>query len=248
MVRRPAPRYWARTRGPWSSLLFILPLILLYELGLDRFQDLGAIRTGADLWVRQALAGLGSAEVERWLPTALLIGLLIAWQMVDRSHWRIRLGDLIGMLFESLILAVGLVGLSKLVDLGFERLESGFLLASGLVPTDPQLALAVGFVGAGIYEEALFRLALIPLLFGLFRALQTPEILASTLAVSGSALLFSMAHHVGSPGEEFTWFAFIFRWLAGVYFAWAFVLRGFGVAVGTHIAYDVLVGCMGWHL
>ena len=51
----------------------------------------------------------------------------------------------------------------------------------------------------------------------------------------------------GTPGEAFTWFAFIFRWLAGVYFAWVFVVRGFGVAVGAHTAYDILVGWLGWH-
>ena len=76
---------------------------------------------------------------------------------------------------------------------------------------------------------------------------QTPEVLASTVAVTASALLFSLAHHAGTPGEAFTWFAFIFRWLAGVYFAWVFVVRGFGVAVGTHTAYDILVGWLGWH-
>jgi hypothetical protein len=106
----------------------------------------------------------------------------------------------------------------------------------------------IGFLGAGVYEEALFRLALVPLFFGVLRLLQMPTVLASSLAVTSSALLFSLAHHAGTPGEAFTWFAFIFRWLAGVYFAWVFVVRGFGVAVGTHSAYDVLVGWLGWHL
>ena len=105
----------------------------------------------------------------------------------------------------------------------------------------------IGFLGAGVYEEALFRLALVPCFFGALRLLQTPTVLASSLAVTASALLFSLAHHAGSPGEAFTWFAFIFRWLAGVYFAWVFVVRGFGVAVGTHSAYDMLVGWIGWH-
>jgi hypothetical protein len=93
-----------------------------------------------------------------------------------------------------------------------------------------------------------FRLALIPLAYGVFRLFLTPKILAGTLAVTGSALAFSVAHHVGVPGEPFTWYAFFFRWVAGVYFAWVFVVRGFGVAVGTHAAYDILVGWLDWHL
>ena len=100
----------------------------------------------------------------------------------------------------------------------------------------------IGYVGAGVYEETLFRLILVPVFFWSLRLLQTPQIFASTLAVTGSALLFALAHHAGSPGEPFTWFAFIFRWMAGVFFAWVFVLRGFGVAVGTHTIYDILVG------
>jgi membrane protease YdiL (CAAX protease family) len=99
-----------------------------------------------------------------------------------------------------------------------------------------------------VYEEALFRLLLIPALYALLRILQMPSLVASTTAMTVSALLFSLAHHAGTPGEAFTWFAFIFRWLAGVYFAWVFMARGFGIAVGTHTAYDMLVGWLGWHL
>ena len=35
---------------------------------------------------------------------------------------------------------------------------------------------------------------------------------------------------------------FVFRTVAGLYFTALFVARGFGVAVGAHIGYDVLVG------
>ncbi len=92
----------------------------------------------------------------------------------------------------------------------------------------------MGFLGAGLYEEALFRLASIPLLFRVLRLVLVPALPACTLAITASSLLFSLAHHAGAPGEAFTWFAFVFRWLAGVFFAWVFVARGFGVAVGTH--------------
>ena len=68
------------------------------------------------------------------------------------------------MAIESLLLAVALVGLSKLVDLGFSRLEGPSLLAASSTSRHP-IAPVVGFLGAGLYEEALFRLALIPLLY-----------------------------------------------------------------------------------
>ena len=37
-------------------------------------------------------------------------------------------------------------------------------------------------------------------------------------------------------------YVFLFRMLAGIYFALLFRLRGFGIAVGTHAFYDIIVG------
>ncbi len=231
-------------------LAFVLPILLTYELGVVWLGGSSAetLRTGADAWLRHGLTLLGLTD-QWFLPLSLVVGLLV-WQAIDRRDWRFAPAALLGMAVESVVLAVALVGLSRLVDVGFTFLERSrpVILAAGAgAPSHPTAAL-IGFLGAGVYEEALFRLALVPLFYGVLRLLQTPTVLASTLAITASALLFSIAHHAGMPGESFTWFAFIFRWLAGVYFAWVFVVRGFGVAVGTHTAYDILVGWLGWHL
>jgi CAAX prenyl protease-like protein len=238
------------TRRPLPCLVFVGPLLLAYELGVLWIGGARAEawRTGADAWMRHGLASLGLSDP--WFPSLCLAVVLLAWQSIAARDWRFSPLVLFGMLVESVVLAVALVGLSRLVDLGFEHLEPGppSFLEAGSPSYDRPLAILIGFLGAGVYEEALFRLLLVPLFFALLRLLQTPAVLASTLAVTASALLFSLAHHAGMPGEAFTWFAFIFRWLAGVYFAWVFILRGFGVAVGTHTAYDILVGAVGWHL
>ena len=130
------------------------------------------------------------------------------------------------------------------MDLGFAYMEQGHppFLAMGPASARPTVSAMIGYVGAGVYEETLFRLMLVPLFFAILRLLQMPQVLASSWAVTASALLFALAHHAGSPGEAFTWYAFVFRWMAGVFFAWVFVIRGFGIAVGTHTAYDFLVG------
>jgi membrane protease YdiL (CAAX protease family) len=236
------------TRKPLPCLAFVLPLLVAYEVGVNILggPSADALRAGADAWIRQGLAAFGLTD--RWLlPIALVSGLL-GWQALDRRDWRFPPMVLVGMLIESLTLAVALVGLSKLVDLGFSRLEGPGILAAGPPASRHPIAPVVGFLGAGLYEEALFRLALIPLLYRSMRLVLIPPLAACTLAITASSLLFSLAHHAGAPGEAFTWFAFIFRWLAGVFFAWVFVVRGFGVAVGTHTAYDLLVGWFDWHL
>jgi hypothetical protein len=241
----PRP-YWERTRGAMAALCFVLPLIGLYEAGLHLLAGEGAIRTGADAWIHRLCAGAGG--LPPWAPSLAIVGILVAWQIVERREWWCPVAQWVGMLAESAILGVGLVGLSRLVDLGFTRLEGHELLAGG-PPPSPILdhgPMAVGFLGAGVYEETIFRLLLIPLLYGLLRILQAPKVMATTFAVTASALLFSVAHHIGDPADDFQWFVFIFRWAAGVYFAWVFLLRGFAIAVGAHVAYDVLVGCVGW--
>jgi len=229
-------------------LAFVAPILLTYELGVVWLGGgpTGALRTGADAWMRRGLASVGLTD--HWLlPLSLVIALLV-WQAFTPRDWRFSPAALLGMAGESVVLAVALVGVSKLLDLGFTVLDrtGPLVLAGGASPPHPAAAL-VGFLGAGVYEEALFRLALIPAFFGVLRALRTPQVIASAAAVTAASLLFSLAHHAGTPGEAFTWFAFIFRWLAGVYFAWVFVVRGFGIAVGTHTAYDILVGWLGWH-
>jgi hypothetical protein len=197
--------------------------------------------------MRHALTGLGLTD--HWfLPLSLALALLLR-HASDPRDWRFPPASLLGMAIESFVFGVALIGVSWVVDLGFTHLERpDALLAAGTPTARHWAAPLIGFLGAGVYEEALFRLTLIPVFFGTLRLLQMPTVLASSLAVTASALLFSVAHHAGNPGETFVWFAFIFRWLAGVYFAWVFVVRGFGVAVGTHCAYDVLVGWLGWHL
>ena len=239
-----AEGYWPRARRPLSCLAFVLPLIIIYEVGVSTAGVAG--RTGADAWVREAMARVGLTD--RWLPPLALVGGLLAWQAIARKPWGVSPRCLLGMLAESLVYGIGLIGLGELADRGFDRIEGLKGPLSPVLSADTRVASLVGYVGAGVYEEALFRLALIPSIYGLARLMQAPRLLASTLAVTASALLFSAAHHAGAPGEAFTWFAFSFRWLAGVYFAWVFLARGFGVAVGTHAAYDILVGGFGWHL
>jgi membrane protease YdiL (CAAX protease family) len=107
-----------------------------------------------------------------------------------------------------------------------------------------KLALALGYVGAGIYEEVLFRLALLPPLTALLRQPASLRKWATPLAVAMTSLLFSAAHHAGPAGEPFDWFRFTYRTLAGGVFAALFVLRGFGITAASHALYDLLVGVL----
>jgi membrane protease YdiL (CAAX protease family) len=143
------------------------------------------------------------------------------------------------MALESFFFAVGLWAMSR--GLGPFLDHYGIKLAAGIGPKDP-VAQLITFVGAGIYEEVLFRLVLMGGLVAVLRVAQVPGLLAGLLAAVGSALAFAAAHHLGPYGEPMDGFVFVFRALAGLYFAALFYFRGFGVAVGAHAGYDVIVG------
>jgi membrane protease YdiL (CAAX protease family) len=100
----------------------------------------------------------------------------------------------------------------------------------------------IGFCGAGLYEEVLFRLLLLPAVGWLIARLGATPPAAAVWAVLTTSVLFAAAHYVGPLGDTFDLHSFAFRTLAGLFFAILFLVRGFGIAAGTHAVYDMIVG------
>ncbi|MFW5968236.1 MAG: type II CAAX prenyl endopeptidase Rce1 family protein, partial [Persicimonas sp.] len=97
-------------------------------------------------------------------------------------------------------------------------------------------------IGAGLYEEIVFRLFLMGGLFWLgAKQFKWPTWVAALVAVVVSSLLFSGVHYIGSLGDSFELGSFMFRFFAGILLAVIFYLRGFAVAVYTHAIYDIIV-------
>ena len=112
-------------------------------------------------------------------------------------------------------------------------------------PQSGALANIVTGIGAGIYEELIFRLILISvLMIVLYDICGFSHGNAIILAVAFSAALFSAHHHIdfwsGRHTEAFELTRFLFRTIAGVYFAALFSVRGFGITAGTHAFYDII--------
>ena len=229
-----SPSYWSLSRTPLTSLLFSMPLVLAYEGGV-LLLGRGSPRNGADVWLRQFLDALGFGAYFL-LPTLTVIGLL-AWHHIEHDEWRFSPAVLAGMALECLVWAAALIGVARLQ----ERL---WPLAAAVAVDEGVLARLVAFCGAGLYEEVLFRLLLLPVLAWSFERLGFSTVSAACWAVVTSSLLFSAAHYVGPLGDSFAIYSFTFRFLAGLFFALLFSIRGFGVAAGTHAVYDILVGLL----
>jgi hypothetical protein len=229
--------YLRSTRHPWASFLFLFPLLAVYEGGVlwlagDRA---ATMRNGADAWLRWQLEVFGADHV--FAAPLIVIAVLMMWSW---WRWSDRPDDPVttwfGMAFESGAFAFLLWQFSRnfgpIVETLGVRLDLS-MRAEAQVLT---------FVGAGIYEEVLFRLGLFVGLIVIFRAVLIPKGVAVVLAAIAGAILFSAAHHIGPYGEPMNPYVFLFRALAGLYFTVLFIARGFGVAVGAHAGYDVLVG------
>lgn len=229
--RAGADSYWSISRTPLTSLVFTMPLVLAYEGGV-LLMGRGSPRNGADVWLRQLLdaAGFGAYFL---LPALTVVGLL-AWHHVEHDRWRVRPGILAGMALESLIWAAALLGLA--------RLQGRWWPLAAALEGEGLFARFVAFCGAGLYEEVLFRLLLLPAVAWLMSQLGCSTLASACWGVVASSVLFSLAHYIGPLGDAFTLYSFTFRFLAGLFFAILFVARGFGIAAGTHAVYDILVG------
>lgn len=241
--------YWTESRRPLASLAFIAPLLIVYELGV---LVLGpqAVRNGADVWLRQLLELLGFGQY--FLLPVLTVCILLGWHYTIRQPWRVSPGVLSGMTIECLLLAVVL---RLILQLQGELLQAITApAASQLLPLAITLDLAnrvrglVGFLGAGVYEELLFRLILLSLVVAAVRRAGGTPRKSLVAAVLATSFVFALAHYVGAYGEPIHlmawsfWFSFLFRFLAGIFFGTLFVYRGFGIAAGAHAGYDILVG------
>jgi membrane protease YdiL (CAAX protease family) len=247
--------YWQATRHPWSCVLFVLPLLAVYELGV-RWMAVATpeeCRNGADAWLRAALAAGGISPA--YGAPAILVLVLLAWTLWRRQDRPTdQVGVWIGMVVESAAFALVLLALSQglwhLLQIADRILCSHaprpMTLAwpNRAATPDPALELIIGYLGAGIYEETLFRLLLFSGLFSVLVFADLPASWSFVVAALASALLFAAAHHLGPHGEPFNGAFFCFRSAAGLYFAGLYRLRGFGVAVGAHAFFDVMVGLL----
>jgi membrane protease YdiL (CAAX protease family) len=97
-------------------------------------------------------------------------------------------------------------------------------------------------VGAGLYEELLFRMLMIAGVH-LVAAdlLGMKDKWARLLAVVCSAAAFAWYHDVILPTGGIDWARLMIFFLAGLYFGGIYVIRGFGIVVATHALYDLAV-------
>lgn len=232
--------YLHDSRAPRYSFTFALPLFVLYELLAAALSGAsGGVRNGADVMIKAPFIALFGARGPLVF-VAVLAGVVgVAVYRDVRKHGGIHGRMFIPMFAESLVLAVvfGMV-----VGAITTRLLGPM---ARLAMADQNLgapATLMVSLGAGLYEELLFRVILVGALLWVGRTAFSWGPWASGLfATMAGAVIFSAFHYVGSYGDQFTMASFTFRTVAGLAFSGLYVLRGFGITAWTHALYDVLL-------
>jgi len=243
-VKRPAGKrqelsnnYWDVTHRPLQCLVFLLPMVLAYEIGMAVSHPNVPIdqRPGlaAEQLLRWFFSLFGATGV--YLPGFALIVVLLVWHIAGRHPWKVAGQPLLGMAGESVLLAIPFLLFNKLIN------ESPPLQGAAGVYQDSAFDNLLLSIGAGIYEELVFRLIVISLLMLLLIDIgHMKEVTGVALAVILSSLMFAAHHYPPIGADEWSTGRFAFYAASGAYLAAVFVVRGFGLAVGCHAFYDIM--------
>lgn len=228
-------QYWKQSKSPLYSLVFILPLVIIYEtlIFTMNHSDIVGIRNGADVLVRQffAMFGIYGFYLVGFVIMVVLF-LIYYFQEKEKKQQPFYRQFFLLMFMESMFYAYLLhIVMNKLLFITLMDVES--------LNIGEKIAMCIG---AGVYEELIFRIIFLQAIYILskfvFRFSKTISII---VAIAISSFIFSWFHYIGIFGDQLEIISFLFRFLAGAILGTIFFFRGYGIAVYAHALYDLLL-------
>ena len=226
--------YWRFSRSAYYSVVAALPLLVVYEILVILTQSrYWGIRNAADMWIRTFLMAF---DLRAQHLTFVMIGIsfaLIPLAKNRSSGVKLKANYFLLMFVEafaySLILGAVLQSILRLSGLSAGGPGNGAL---------QNFALSLG---AGLFEEIIFRVILLNLLFLFLKPLLKNKVTTAVISVLAASFLFSLSHYVGSMADSWELYSFMFRWIAGLLFTVLYFMRGFAITAYTHALYDIWV-------
>ena len=222
--------YFRKSSSPLYSFIITLPIFLIYELGIFWMRNIefNYIQNGADVLIEQTILKLGFDVI--YVSSIIFLFILLIIIYYQKRHFNslsISRPYLGVMFLESMVYAsilFFLMGNLYLMDASTNDIYCNMILS----------------LGAGIYEELIFRVLLIYISYQSIKFLfRLSKFSANFYAVIFSAILFSLFHFIGA--ESFNQEAFAVRFIAGIFLGSLYVQRGFGITAITHSFYDIFV-------
>ena len=243
-----APSYGVLSQQPLYVLAFLSPLILFYEIGIVVTHAHNEVRAHRQFSNLFEVMGVGAVH----LPAILLVVVLVLWHFIAGHSWRLRPGVLIGMAVEAVawtlpfwLLGQLMAGLASVRPAAGMALTAGGSAGAASGGGEPEMVRYVLGVGAGVYEEMLFRfvgIAAVHLvaadLFGI------REKHARVIAVIATALLFGLYHEstlARTPDTAHYIGLLSYYFVMGVYLGGVYIGRGLGIVVAVHALYNVIL-------
>jgi len=234
-------RYSYLSQRPLHVLVFLLPLIVVFEIGASTTYVTHTIRARKVLSEFFDWFGAGGLHV----PAILTVVVLLVWHVLSADRWRIRSRVLAGMALESVawtapLLVLGLILARALGLEGVNRAAAAVTSAAASAHQDWFANLAMA-LGAGVYEEVLFRLVGMALVhIAVVDVGGFSDLAGKITGVIVTSILFAGYHDVMGPAGM-DWARATYFFAAGVYFGVVYLARGLGICVGVHALYDVVV-------
>ena len=229
-------KYSKQSRSLLNSLVTVLPLLILYQLGilLICWESVNGVDFLTIVAVKTA--GVRGLII---LNFVLLIFFLIGVIYLRRKN-TFEADFILPMLVESAIYAIGmgvLIVLALKYTLPMAHLAGE---VSNIHAHGPVIKILAS-IGAGVNEELVFRLGLMSfIIWFCVRMFKLKRFTGILIAVLVSSALFSLAHYfIGS--ERMGLYSLFYRFFAGIIFGLIFKFRGFAIAVYTHTIYDLFV-------
>lgn len=226
--------YFFTSRTSFYSFLFTIPLFFVYEISILFLSkdDIIVVRNGADFLMRNILESFDIYGLYG-LGFVFLFGfvLLFIFFIKTDNKKEFKSNFLFLMFIESVLWSFILY-----------FMLSKFMLVL-MNPTGKMILQQVTLaIGAGIYEEFLFRVLLIA---GLTRILGFiflwKQLARKIVALIISGGIFSAFHFMGEYGDFFSMELFLLRFFAGIILGGLYLFRGFGITAYTHSIYDLIV-------
>jgi membrane protease YdiL (CAAX protease family) len=224
--------YFRQKHDPLASLVFTVPIFLVYHLGILLIE----LRNGVDLVSELTFRLLRhSLDAYVWTTVGVAAGLFAAGWFLKLRQGRVHLGWILPIVVESffgamvMFIAVDWIT-AQIIDLQLGPMQLGVV---------DRIILAAG---AGFHEELVFRVFLYGGLIKAFSYVkQLGRFSGLFLATIVSSVIFSASHYLGPFGHPLELSSFAFRFFSGIYLAVVYQWRGFAVVVYTHTFYDLLV-------
>ena len=226
--------YWCFSRSAYYSVVAALPLLVGYEILVILTQSgYWGVRNAADMWIRTFLMAF---DLQAQHLTFVMIGIAIV--LIPLAISRSSGVKLKGHYF--LLMFVEAFSYSLVLGVVLESI----LRLSGLTAGSPGNGALQNFalsLGAGLFEEIIFRVILLNLMFLLLNFVFKNKVTAAVISVLAASFLFSLSHYIGSMADSWELYSFMFRWIAGMLFTVLYFMRGFAITAYTHALYDIWV-------